>query len=402
MPDDSSPKPRSSTGFRTMLSHAGRAGTRAHGFVNPAVHRGSTVLYASCADRVASAAKRFDQALTYGTQGGPNHHALENVIAAIEGGTRCQIVGTGLAAVIVPLMAYLTAGDHALLPDSIYGPGRNFADTQLSRMGVSVSYYDPLVDEAGMAALIKPNTKVVYTESPGSHSFEVQDVPAIARAAHARGAKVLMDNTWGIHHFQPFQHGVDVSIQALTKYVVGHSDVLLGSITVNTPEDWQAIRSTTLAHGHYASPDDCWLALRGVRTMGVRLKAQEAAGIEVATWLSKRPEVLKVLHPALPGAPGHALWKRDFTGACSLFGVVFKPEYTQESTHAFVDALSLFGIGASWGGYESLALPTTGFITRTATNGDLGGPTVRLHIGLEDVADLIADIEQALGQLRKA
>ena len=401
MPDDHSAKHRSE-GFRTRMSHAGRAGTRAHGFVNLPVHRGSTVLYENCAGRIASASKRFDQALTYGTQGGPNHHALENVIAEIEGGTRCQIVGTGLAAVTVPLLAYLSSGDHALLPDSVYGPARGFSDTQLSRMGIEVTYYDPCVDEAGMAALIRPNTRVVYTESPGSHTFEVQDVPAIARAAHARGAKVLMDNTWGIHHFQPFQHGVDVSIQALTKYVVGHSDVLLGSITVNTPEDWQAVRATTLAHGHYASPDDCWLALRGVRTMAVRLKAQEQAGLEVASWLQKRPEVLKVLHPALPGAPGHELWKRDFTGACSLFGVVFKPEYSREASQAFVDALTLFGIGASWGGFESLALPTTGFVTRTATSGELGGATVRLHIGLEDPADLIADIEQALGALTRA
>lgn len=400
MPDDSS-GPRRQTGFRTQLSHGGRAGTRAHGFVNLPVHRGSTVLFANCADRLASSSRRFDQALTYGTQGGPNHHALEDMVAMIEGGSRCQIVGTGLAAVTVPLLAYLANGDHALLPDSVYGPARSFADTQLSRMGVSVTYYDPCIDEAGMAALIQPNTKVVYTESPGSHSFEVQDVPAIARAAHARGAKVLMDNTWGIHHFQPFQHGVDVSIQALTKYVVGHSDVLLGSITVNTAEDWHAIRSTAHGHGHFASPDDCWLALRGARTMAVRLKAQEEAGIAVARWLRDRPEVLKVLHPALPGAPGHELWKRDFTGACSLFGVVFRPEYTVESSHAFVDALTLFGIGASWGGYESLALPTTGNINRTATSPDLGGPAVRLHIGLEDVGDIIADIENALDALRR-
>lgn len=398
MPDDAR-QAGASHGFRTRMSHAGRPGTKAHGFVNPPVHRGSTVLFARCADRVASASKRFDQALTYGTQGGPNHHALEDVICEIEGGRRCQIVGTGLAAITVPLLAYLKAGDHLLLPDSVYGPARTFADTQLTRMGVETTYYDPCVDEAGMAALIRPNTRVVYTESPGSHTFEVQDVPAIARAAHARGAKVLMDNTWGIHHFRPFQHGVDVSIQALTKYVVGHSDVLLGSITVASEEDWIAVRTTALAHGHYASPDDCWLALRGVRTMPVRLAAQQEAGLAVARWFAARPEVLRVLHPALPGAPGHALWKRDFTGACSLFGVVFRPDYSIEATHAFVDALSLFGIGASWGGYESLALPTTGFIKRTATSGDLGGPAVRFHIGLEDVDDLIADLERGMAAL---
>jgi cystathionine beta-lyase len=399
MPDDSAPKGHTH-GFRTRMSHAGRAGTRTHGFVNPPVVRGSTVLYPSCADRKAAASKRYDQALTYGTQGGPNHHALEDVICEIEGGHRCQIVSTGLAAVTVPLLAFLKAGEHMLMPDSVYGPARAFADGMLARLGIETTYYDPLVDEAGLAALTRPNTRVVYTESPGSHTFEMQDIPAIARAAHAKGAKVLMDNTWGIHTFQPFRHGVDVSIQALTKYVVGHSDVLLGSITVNTEEDWQALRWAALALGQYASPDDCWLALRGVRTMPVRLKAQADSALAVAAWLSRRPEVLRVLHPALPGAPGHEIWKRDFTGACSLFGLVLRPEFSIEASHAFVDSLTLFGIGASWGGYESLALPTTGFVTRTATSGDTGGPTVRLHIGLEDTDDLIADLEAGLAVLR--
>jgi cystathionine beta-lyase len=399
MPDDSAPKGHTH-GFRTRMSHAGRAGTRTHGFVNPPVVRGSTVLYPSCADRKAAAGKRFDQALTYGTQGGPNHHALEDVICEIEGGSRCQIVSTGLAAVTVPLLAFLKAGEHMLMPDSVYGPARGFADGMLVRLGIETTYYDPLIDEAGLAALMRPNTTVVYTESPGSHSFEMQDIPAIARAAHAKGAKVLMDNTWGIHTFQPFRHGVDVSIQALTKYVVGHSDVLLGSITVNSEEDWQALRWAALQLGQYASPDDCWLALRGVRTMPVRLKAQADSALAVAAWLSRRPEVLRVLHPALPGAPGHEIWKRDFTGACSLFGLVLRPEFSVAASHAFVDSLTLFGIGASWGGYESLALPTTGFVTRTATSGDLGGPTVRLHIGLEDTDDLIADLEAGLAVLR--
>jgi len=399
MPDDTTPKARGH-GFRTRMSHAGRAGVRAHGFVNPPVVRGSTVLYPSCADRKAAAARRFDQALTYGTQGGPNHHALEDVIAEIEGGTRCQIVSTGLAAVTVPLLAFLKAGDHLLMPDSVYGPARGFADGMLADLGIATTYYDPLADEAAIARLMRPNTRVVYTESPGSHTFEVQDIPAIARAAHAGGAKVLMDNTWGIHHFQPFRHGVDVSIQALTKYVVGHSDVLLGAVTVATEEDWRTLRRAALALGQYASPDDCWLALRGLRTMPVRLEKQAESALAIAAWLAARPEVLRVLHPALPGAPGHALWKRDFTGACSLFGVVFRPEYSVEASWAFVDSLTLFGIGASWGGYESLALPTTGFITRTVTSADLGGPAVRLHIGLEDTADLIADLEAGLAVLR--
>lgn len=399
MPDDSAiarPRPR----FLTRLSHAGRAGTRIHGFVNPPVMRGSTVLYPSCEDRTALGRKRLEQELIYGVMGSPTHFALEDVIAEIEGGTRAQIVSSGLAAVTTPLLAYLGAGDHCLVPDSVYGPARVFCDGMLRRMGVETTYYAPELDEAGVAALFRPNTRVLYAESPGSHTFEVQDVPMLARVAHARGAKLLMDNTWGIHFFQPFQHGVDVSIQALTKYVVGHSDVLLGSITTASEEDWERVRTTTLALGQYASPDDCWLALRGVRTMGVRLERQMQSGIEVAEWFAGRPEVLRVLHPALPAAPGHALWKRDFSGACSLFGVVFRPEYGMDAVKAMIDGLSLFGIGASWGGYESLALPTTGYISRSAGSGDFGGPAARFHIGLEDTRDLIADLDRGLAILR--
>lgn len=392
-------EPSSRPGFATRMSHAGRAGVRIHGFVNPPVHRGSTVLFPNCEARRAGAAKRFERFLTYGTQGGPTHHALEDVIAEIEGGTRCTILGTGLAAVAVPLLAYLKAGDHCLMPDSVYGPARHLATTMLAGFGIETTFYDPCVDEAGLAALMRPNTRVVYTESPGSHTFEVQDIPAIARAAHACGAKVLMDNTWGIHHFQPFRHGVDVSIQALTKYVAGHSDVLLGSVTVNSEEDHLAVRSAASTLGQYASPDDCWLALRGARTMALRLKAQEEAGLEVARWLEQQPQVKQVVHPALPSHPQHAIFRRDFTGACSLFGVVLQPRYGEAGMCRFVDSLALFGIGASWGGYESLALPTTGFITRTAGTGDYGGPMVRLHIGLEDVSDLIADLAQALARL---
>ncbi len=385
-------------GFRTRLSHAGRAGTKSLGFVNPGVHRGSTVLFPDLASRTANRARRSEQVLTYGTQGGPTHWALEDMICEIEGGSRALIVGTGLAAVTLPLLAYLQAGDHCLMLDSCYGPARNFCDHYLTHMGVETTYYDPCTDEAGIADLIRPNTKVVYTESPGSHTFEVQDIPAIARAAHARGAKVLMDKTWGIHYFQPFRHGVDVSIQALTKYVGGHSDILLGSVTVNNDADWQKVRSMASLHGHYASPDDCWLALRGARTMAVRLERQMESGIEVAIWLSHRPEVKQVLHPALNGAPGHALWRRDFTGASSLFGVVFQPDITAAQAHAFIDALRLFGLGSSWGGFESLAVPTE--ITRTAGSGHFGGQMVRIHVGLEDVKDLTADLDQALTTMR--
>ncbi|MBU6498610.1 MAG: cystathionine beta-lyase [Rhodospirillales bacterium] len=398
MPDDSAPA--RTPGFSTRLSHAGRAGTHVHGFVNPPLHRGSTVLYPDMQARKDAGAHRLEQHLIYGVLGGPTHWALENVIAEIEGGTRCQIVGSGLAAVTTPLLAFLKAGEHCLMPDSVYGPARGFCDNFLKNYGVETTYYDPCCTAAELEPLFRPNTTLLYTESPGSHTFEVQDIPALAALAHARGAKVLMDNTWGIHFFQPFRHGVDVSIQALTKYVVGHSDVLLGSVTTNSDADWERLRTAAMQLGQYASPDDCWLALRGVRTMAVRLAHQMQSGITVAAWLAGRPEVAQVLHPALPGAPGHAIWKRDFTGACSLFGVVFQPRFSQAAVHAMVESLALFGMGASWGGYESLALPTTGFITRTAGSGAFPGQVMRLHIGLEDPADLIADLERALAVLR--
>jgi cystathionine beta-lyase len=397
MPDDSAP--RRTQDWHTRLSHAGRAGTHAAGFVNPAVHRGSTVLYPSIADRKSFMAKRLEQTLLYGVLGTPTHYPLEDVIAEIEGGTRCQIVSSGLAAVTTPLLAFLKAGDHMLMTDNVYGPARGFATTFLARMGIETTFFDPMTGAEALAALMRPHTAVLYLESPGSHTFEVQDVPALAGVAHAHGAKVLMDNTWGIHFFQPFAHGVDVSIQALTKYVVGHSDVLLGGIVTNADADWERVRLTTLLLGQYASPDDCWLALRGVRTMAVRLDRQMASGLEVARWLAERPEVARVLHPALPSCPGHDIWRRDFTGACSLFGVALQPEFSEAATHAFVESLELFGIGASWGGYESLALPTTGFITRAA-GAEPASQMVRLHVGLEEPADLIADLERGLGVLR--
>lgn len=399
MPDDQAPRSYPQA-LATRLSHAGRAGTRVRGFVNPPLLRGSTMLYPSCRERQAAQATRLDQAPNYGVMGNPTHHALEDVVAEIEGGTRCQIVSSGLAAVTTPMLAYLEAGDHCLVPDSVYGPTRTFCDGMLARLGIETTYYRADIDAPGIAALMRPSTAVLYLESPGSHTFEVQDVPALAGVAHARGAKVLMDNTWGIHFFQPFRHGVDVSIQALTKYVVGHSDVLLGSVTTASDEDWERVRTAALALGQYASPDDCWLALRGVRTMGVRLRHQMRSGLAVAEWFAGRPEVAAVLHPALPGAPGHDLWKRDFTGACSLFGVVFRPEFSAAATCAMIDSLELFGIGASWGGFESLVLPTTGHVVRTAGAWDYDGPLVRFHIGLEDTGDLIADLDRGFAVLR--
>jgi cystathionine beta-lyase len=384
----------------TRLVQSGRASTKAYGYVNPKLVRGSTVLYPDMATKLALGKRRLEQIELYGLYGTETHFALERAVAEIEGGSHCQIVGSGLAACVIPLLAYLKAGDHLLVPDSVYGPTRIFCDTVLARFGVATTYYDPIAVESEITLLLQPNTRVVFTESPGSHTFEVQDIPMLARVAHAHGAKVFMDNTWGILHFQPFAHGVDVSIQALTKYVGGHSDLILGAVTVNAEADWAWLRAGALDLGQYASPDDCWLALRGLRTLGVRLRAQYAAGLEIANWLAARPEVARVLHPALPSCPGHQFFERDFTGGCGLFGVVFQPQYSAKAVVAMIDALQLFGIGASWGGFESLVLPTAGTISRSAGTGVFEGPIARFHIGLEDAGDLIADLEQALAALR--
>jgi len=386
--------------IETALVHGGRNPTKAYGFVNPKLVRGSTVLYPDMATKLAIGRRRLEPVDIYGICGNETHFALERVVAEIEGGSHAQVVGSGLAAITVPLLAYLKAGDHVLMPDSVYGPTRTFCNGLLKRYGVETDYYDPLIGEEGARAMLRPNTRVLFTESPGSHTFEVQDIPMLARVAHAAGVKVFMDNTWGIYHFQPFRHGVDVSIQALTKYVGGHSDIILGAVTVNSEADWAWLRDGALELGNYASPDDCWLALRGVRTLHVRLKAQEAAGLRLAHWFAGRPEVARVLHPALPGCPGHEFFVRDFTGSCGLFGVVFQPQYSAAAVVAMIDALELFGIGASWGGFESLVLPTTGTIRRSAGTGVFEGEIARFQVGLENVEDLIADLAQGLEVLK--
>jgi len=381
----------------TRLVQAGRAPTRSTGLVNPPLYRGSTVLQPDMKSRLAAGRKWREQALVYGVYGNPTHFALEDLVAEIEGGSRAQIVSSGVAACTTALLAVLGAGDHCLMPDSVYYPTRLFCDTMLKRFGAEVSYYNPTAVEPEITALLRPNTRAIFAESPGSHTFEVQDVPMLARVAHAHGAKLLLDNTWGLGFFAPFEHGVDFSIQALTKYAGGHSDLLLGAIVTNSDENFEQLRSAALQLGQYASPDDCWLALRGARTLRIRLAHQMVAGLAVARWFRERTEVLRVLHPALPGSPGHELWQRDFTGACSLFGVVFRPEIAKQSVHDFADALTLFGLGASWGGYESLVLPAEA--VRVASPPP-GGHGCRFHIGLEDVDDLIGDLTQAMPALR--
>jgi len=385
--------------FETRVTLQARRPVKSHGFVNPKLVRGSTVLFPTCAERREVGQRRLEQAEIYGLYGTETHFALESMVAEIEGGTHCQIVSSGLAAITVTLLAYLKSGDRILVPDSVYGPTRRFCDSSLARFGIVTHYYDPMITEAALRGQIDSRTTLVFVESPGSHTFEVQDVPMICRVAHEIGAKVFMDNTWGIRHFQPFAHGVDVSIQALTKYVGGHSDIVLGAVTVASEQDWAWLRSGSLDLGQYASPDDCWLALRGARTLNVRLDVQERNALTIATWLATRPEVQRVLHPALPSCPGHEFWKRDFSGACGLFGVAFQPTYSFEQIVHLIDHLRLFGIGASWGGFESLALPTSFTVTRSAGTGDFGGEMVRFQIGLEHVDDLIADLACGLDQL---
>jgi cystathionine beta-lyase len=382
----------------TLLAHLGRDPAAQHGAVNPPVYHASTIIFPTVADWEATRLKRFDDTV-YGRNGTPTTFALEEAVAALEGGYRAMIAPSGLAAIGGALQACVRSGDHVLMTDSVYGPARTFCDSVLTRAGVETTYYDPLIG-GGIAGLIRPNTKVVYVEPPGSLTFEMQDVPAIAAAAHASGAKVLMDNTWASPYFFPaFARGVDVSIHAATKYIVGHSDVMLGMI-VTTEEMYLPVRTTVSSLGLTAGPDDVYLALRGFRTLGVRLDRHQRNALAVAEWLTQRPEVARVLYPALPGDPGHAIWKRDFLGASGLFGVVLKPA-AKEAVAAMLDGLALFGMGASWGGYESLILPTHPERIRTATRWEPEGPCLRLHIGLEDPADLIDDLAAGFERLNR-
>jgi cystathionine beta-lyase len=385
----------------SALTHQARPAPQKEGTsVNLPLTRGSTVVFPSLDDMRKQGQRRFEHEYIYGAMGTPVQHELEKIIAEIEGGSDCQLVSSGLAACTTPLLAFLASGDHCLMPDSVYSPTRRFAETILKRFGVETTYYPPCASPDTVKSLFRRNTRILFTESPGSHTFEIQDIPQLADIAHAVGAKLMLDNTWGFGIFAPFKHGVDISIQALTKYPSGHSDVIAGAVTVNTPENWHILRDASIQLGQLASPDDCWLTLRGLRTMGVRLAAQSRAALQVAQWLQTRPEVERVLHPALSDCPGHDLWKRDFTGAGSLFGIILKEGISQKAMEAMIDSLTLFGIGASWGGYESLVLPTSGGITRNhPCAADGAGPSFRLQIGLENPDDLTADLAQAFAAM---
>ncbi len=381
----------------TLLTQAGRDPEKYQGMVNVPVFRTSTVLHPSLASYEAPRDPEYRK-ISYGRHGTPTTQAFEDAVAALEGGYRAVALPSGLGAIAAAISAFAGNGDHVLIADCVYAPTRNFCDRQLARSGIEVEYYDPLAG-AGIARLLRSNTKAVFCEAPGSLTFEMQDIPAIAAAARSRGIPVLADNTWGTpYFFRSFERGVDVSIHSATKYIVGHSDVMMGVI-VTTEAHWKGVRRTVADYGYSVSPEDCYLALRGFRTIGVRLKHQMASAIRVAHWLAGRPEVKRVLYPALESDPGHAIWKRDFDGAASLFSIVLKP-VSEKALAAFVDALKLFGIGSSWGGYESLVTVARIDKYRTATHWDPGGPTVRLHIGLEDPDDLIADLEQAFRALR--
>ena len=381
----------------TRVVVGGRNPSANHGFVNPPVYHASTVLYPTAEDFLARRSRYL-----YGRRGTPTSEALEQALRELEG-PECAgvtLLPSGLAAISTALMSTLNAGDHVLVTDSVYEPTRKFCNGVLARYGITTTYYDPLIG-AQIAELMQPNTRAVFVEAPGSLSFDMQDIPAIAAAAHASGAVVLMDNTWATPlYFRPFEKGVDLSIQAGTKYIGGHSDVMLGTVSANKAT-LPHLLATVRAFGLCVGPDDVYLGQRGLRTMGVRLAHHHQAGLRIARWLEARPEVARVLHPALESHPGHAIWRRDFSGASGLFSFVFKP-VTETAVNAFLNELTLFGMGASWGGYESLAIPFDCTRVRTATAWAPGGPTVRLHIGLEDVDDLIGDLERGLAALAAA
>jgi cystathionine beta-lyase len=382
----------------TVLTHIGGTPEERHGAVNPPVYRASTILFPTVAEWEASRlhSRRFD-VIRYGQLGTPTTFALEEAIAALEGGYRAMLLPSGLAAVTTALLALLRSGDHVLMVDSAYAPTRHFCKAILPRYGIATTFYDPRVG-AGLASLIRPETRVVFTESPGSLTFEVQDIPAIAAAAHAAGAVVVMDNSWATPYLLPaMQQGVDVSIIAATKYIGGHADVMLGTITTTEPL-YDRVRSMVAELGYCVSPDDAYLALRGMRTLGLRLERHGRSALRIAEWLAGRPEVKRVLYPALPSDPGFEIWKRDFRGASGLLAMVLH-DVPKTAVDTFLNSLELFGMGASFGGFESLAVPFDPAPLRAVTRWPSDGPYVRVHVGLEDPDDLIADLERGFAQM---
>ncbi len=396
MTEPTKKKPHASEADETIVTHAGRDPFAHHGFVNTPVYRGSTVLF-----KTLDAYESRQQKYVYGRRGSPTTDALCETIAALEGGAQTWLMPSGASAIASVLLAFTKAGDHVLMVDSVYLPTRKMCEGVLKRFGVETSYYDPLIG-GDIARLMKPNTKLVFTESPGSLTFELQDIPAISKAAHAHGALVAIDNTWssGVF-FKPFAHGVDLSIQAATKYIVGHADAMLGSVTAATKDLGKHLLEESQALGICAGTEEMYLGLRGLRTIKVRMQQHWQSGVEVARWLEGRPEVARVIHPALESHPQHHIWKRDFTGACGLFAIELKP-CSRQALAAMLDGMQLFGMGASWGGFESLMIPFNATPSRTVTVWAPKGPTLRLHIGLEAVEDIKADLAAGLDRLRAA
>lgn len=374
---------------------AGRAPFEFEGFVNTPIFRGSTVL-SPTAEQFLNHSGRY----TYGRRGTPTTDALSEALTKLEGGAGVVLTPSGLSAITTAILSVVKADDHILVTDSAYAPTRKFCNDILAPLGVETTYYDPTAG-TGIEALMKPNTSAIFLEAPGSLSFEMQDVPAITAIAKKRGAVTIMDNTWATPlYFKPHAHGVDLSLEAGTKYLGGHADVNLGWVSA-TEKYWPKLKDTHGSLGLCPGPEDVFLSLRGLRTLAVRLSHHMESGLKVARWLQARPEVLRVMHPALESDPGHAIWKRDFQGACGLFGIILKP-CPAKAVASFVEELELFGIGASWGGYESLAIPFDIGKIRTATKWSPGGPGIRIHIGLEDVNDLIADLERGFAALKAA
>ncbi|WP_294929816.1 cystathionine beta-lyase [uncultured Paracoccus sp.] len=378
----------------TRVTHSGRAPAEHFGMVNTPVYRASTILFPNLAALEAKEGAK----LRYGRRGTPTTHALEDAICALEGSERTLVAPSGVSAISVVLMSYAEPGAHFLVTDSSYGPTRKFCEFTLRKFGIETTYYDPAIG-AGIESLIRPETKLIWMESPGSQTFEVQDVAAITETARRHGIATAIDNTWSGGYFcQPIAQGADISLQAGTKYISGHSDVMLGTIACSAAV-YDRLRETYLRFGICVSSDDAYLALRGLRTLGVRMNHHHASGIEVANWLLEQPEVLRVMHPALPQDPGHRMWKKYFTGASGLFGFVMKP-VDHDALARMFDGFSLFGMGSSWGGFESLIVPSNPSVYRTATEWNPGGQTVRLHVGLEDPADLISELRMGFDRLR--
>ncbi len=377
----------------TQVAHVGRNPGAQHGFVNPPVYRGSTVLFPTL-EKLRSR----EQAYTYGRRATPTTKALEEALCKLEGGAEAILVGSGYQAVTTAILAFVKAGDHILVTDSAYDPTRKFCDYMLAKLGIETEYYDPTIG-SGIAALVRDNTRLIFTESPGSQTFEIQDIPAIAKVAKDKNLWLLMDNTWASPiYFQPLAHGVDVSIQACTKYIVGHADAMLGAITSNQRAA-KYIDNAKETLGTTPGSEETYLGLRGLRTLQVRLDRHQASALHIAQWLEARDEVARVIHPGLKSHPGHTIWARDFKGASGLFGIILKPVETA-ALGRFLDDLKYFGMGYSWGGFESLIIPVLPGNYRTATTWAPEGPTLRLHIGLEDVEDLKGDLAAGFARLR--